>query len=81
LEDALERERMWKKLRDKMEVIWRQPSAVQNMTVEKQSQNMERIIYFVRMITNDARYTRVIKSGWPGQKQHSTRTTLFSSAN
>ena len=52
---------MWKKLRDKVKVIWRQPSAVQNMADEKQSQSMERIIYFVRMITNDARYTRVIK--------------------
>ena len=52
---------MWKKLRDKVTVTWRQPSAVQNMADEKQSQNMERIIYFVRMITDDARYTRVIK--------------------
>lgn len=62
LEDALEREWMWKKLRDKVTVIWRQPSPVQNMADQKQSQNMEHINYFVSMVTNDARYTRLIKS-------------------
>jgi len=53
---------MWKKLRDNVTVIWGQPSPVQNMVDPKQSQNMEHINYFVSIITNDARYTRVIKS-------------------
>jgi len=48
--------------RDKVTVILRQPTPVQNMVDQKQSQNMERINYFVRMITNEARYTRIIKS-------------------
>lgn len=62
LEDDLEREWMWKKLRDKVTVVWRQQSSVLNMVDQKQFQNMEHINYFVSMITNDARHRRVIKS-------------------
>jgi len=53
---------MWKKLGDKVTVIWRHLSPVQNMVDQKQWQNMEHSNYFVSMITNDARYTRAIKS-------------------
>jgi len=53
---------MWKKLRDKVTVVWRQQSSVLNMVDQKQFQNMEHINYFVSMITNDARHRRVIKS-------------------
>jgi len=68
---------MWKKLRDKVTVIWRQPSPVQNMVYQKQSQNMEHNNYFVSMITNDARYTRVIKSRLGRVKAAFNMNSLF----
>ena len=54
LEDPLERKWVWKELGDKVTVIWRQPSPLQNMVDQKQSLNVEHINYFVSMITNDA---------------------------
>ena len=64
--------------RDKVTVILRQPTPVQNMVDQKQSQNMERINYFVRMITNEARYTRIIKSRLPRPKAaFNMKSSLF----
>ena len=55
----------------------RHPSPVKNMIDRKQPENMNYLNSLGRMITNDARCTREIKSRIAMAKQHSPRRQLF----
>ena len=57
--------------------ISRESFPVQIMIEQQQLENVEYFNHLGSMITNDARYTREIKSKLSGQKQYSTERRLF----
>jgi hypothetical protein len=63
--------------RTKVMRISRQPSTVEIMVDEKQLENAEYFNYLCSMITNDARYTREIKSRTALAKAAFNKKTLF----
>ena len=60
--------------------IYRQPSTIQIMVVQKQKQNVEHFNYFGSMITNDARWTREVKSSIAMAKA-AFKKEIFSAVN
>jgi hypothetical protein len=65
--------------KSKMVRIARQPSPTQNMTDQKQPQNVEYFNCLDGMITNDARCTREIESRIAMAKAAFNRKTVFTS--